>query len=106
MPDTVEYGELQTGIRQDGFLSAYGSFWNKVGIALSTAGVTFVLDITGYIPNQAQGAAAISGINFICFLLPTILCAFGFLLFCFYKLNNAEYEKILAQLQAKNAQVN
>lgn len=103
VPDTVEYGELQTGIRQDGFLSAYGSFWNKVGIALSAAGVTLILDMTGYVPNQAQSASVISGINFICFLLPTILCAVSFLLFCFYKLNNAEYEKILLQLQARTA---
>lgn len=103
VPDTVEYGELQTGIRQDGFLSAYGSFWNKVGIAVGSAGVTLILDLVGYVPNQAQTATAIGGINFICFLFPAILCVICLILFCFYKLSNAEFEKILAQLQNQKA---
>ncbi len=103
VPDTVEYGELQTGIRQDGFLSAYGSFWNKVGIAVGSAGVTLILDVVGYVPNQAQTGAAIAGINSICFLLPAIFCAISAVLFCFYKLDTAAFEKVLAQLQAKRA---
>ena len=38
IPDTVEYGQLKTGVRNDGFLSAFISLGNKFGIALGSAG--------------------------------------------------------------------
>jgi glucuronide carrier protein/probable glucitol transport protein GutA len=103
IPDTVEYGQLITNTRNDGFISAYGSFWNKVGMALGTAGGTAMLAILNYVPNAAeQSPTVIGGINFMMFLMPAILYFVIAILFKFYPLDYKAFEEVVKQLQDRN----
>lgn len=55
IPDLVDYGEYLTGVRNDGGVSATMDFANKVGMAIGTSGMGFVLAGAGiqrqYTPN-------------------------------------------------------
>jgi Na+/melibiose symporter-like transporter len=107
IPDTVEYGQLITNTRNDGFISAYGSFWNKAGMALGTAGGTAMLAILKYVPNAAeQPPGVVGGINFMMFLMPAILYLVIAILFKFYPLDYQAFEEVVKQLQEKNKNIN
>jgi sugar (glycoside-pentoside-hexuronide) transporter len=102
IPDTVEYGQLITNTRNDGFISAYASFWNKVGMALGTAGGTAMLAILNYVPNSAeQTSTVIGGINFMMFLMPALFYFAIAILFKFYTLDYKNFEEVVRQLQEK-----
>lgn len=101
-PDCVEYALVKTGVRQDGFYSAYASFWHKAGIALGSAGAGWVLAATGYIPNTAeQVSSVISGINFLMFTLGIIISLLMGIVFLFYKIDFNMFDKILEEEKEK-----
>ena len=43
IPDCVEYGEWKTGLRNDGFQYAFVSLGNKIGMAIGTAGILWIV---------------------------------------------------------------
>jgi sugar (glycoside-pentoside-hexuronide) transporter len=107
IPDTVEYGQLITNTRNDGFISAYGSFWNKVGMALGTAGGTAMLAVLNYVPNAAeQTPTVIGGINVMMFLMPAVFYFVTAVLFKFYPLDYKAFEGVVRQLQEKSKKQN
>jgi len=54
---TVDYHEWLTASRKEGLLSAGVSLATKVGMALGTAGIAFVLAASGYAPDAVTEAA-------------------------------------------------
>ncbi len=101
-PDCVEYALVKTGVRQDGFYSAYASFWHKAGIALGSAGAGWVLAATGYVANATeQVASAISGINFLMFTLGIIITIIMGIVFLFYKIDFKMFDEILEEEKEK-----
>lgn len=105
LPDTAEYGELQTGVRNEGFLSAYSSFFNKVGMALSTAGVAAMLEFLHYDNTAAvQSSAVLSGVTGLMFIAPGILSIILGAAFLFYKLDYKTYDDIVARIAARKEQ--
>ncbi|MEQ1640347.1 MAG: glycoside-pentoside-hexuronide (GPH):cation symporter [Novosphingobium sp.] len=54
---TVDYHEQLYGSRKEGLLSAGVSLATKVGMALGTAGIAFVLAVSGYVPEAVSEAA-------------------------------------------------
>lgn len=55
--ETVDYHEWLHGTRKEGLLSAGISLATKVGMALGTAGVAFVLASSGYVPEAVTPVA-------------------------------------------------
>lgn len=55
--ETVDYHEWLFGARKEGLLSAGVSLATKVGMALGTAGIAFVLAASGYAPDAVSEAA-------------------------------------------------
>jgi GPH family glycoside/pentoside/hexuronide:cation symporter len=54
---TVDYHEWLYGARKEGLLSAGVSLATKVGMAVGTAGIAFVLAMSGYAPDAVSDAA-------------------------------------------------
>jgi len=106
LPDTVEYGELHTGARNEGFLAAYSSFFNKVGMALSTAGVAAMLAVLKYDNTaQVQSQAIQTGVTCLMFIIPGVLCFLLGLVFLNYKLDYKAYDEIVAKIAQKKEEV-
>ena len=104
--DTVEYGEWKTGVRQDGFIMSAQSFGQKVGTAIGTALVGWILAWAGYNgAAETQSASALMGITIDYVWLTVIFSALGVILLCgFYHLDR-EYPKIVEELQERKLRV-
>ena len=101
IPDTVEYGELKTGVRNDGFLSAFISLGNKFGIAIGSSGVAAVLATLHFQANVQQTPAVLHTINNFFTLIPGILSVGCGIVFLFYKIDRGTFHDILKQLEAR-----
>jgi GPH family glycoside/pentoside/hexuronide:cation symporter/probable glucitol transport protein GutA len=99
VPDTTEYTQYKYGIRASGFISAVVNFFLKVGMALGTAGVGWIMAAYGYVPNQAQTSSVLSCINVMFTLAPGLLALSAVFLLKFYKLDRSAYNNVLKELQ-------
>lgn len=87
IPDLVDYGEYLTGVRNDGGVSATMDFANKVGMAIGTSGMGFVLAALGFSANMPQTPQVMMGINALMFIAPGILSILIGVLFLWYRLD-------------------
>lgn len=76
LSDSVDYGEWKSGVRAAGLLTAVGAaFCLKAGSGLGGALPAWILARTHYVPNVAQSASAISGIELSFIWLPAVAYA-------------------------------
>ena len=102
MLDTIEVGQLKTGIRASAFAVSMCHFANKLGMTLSTAGVGAVLAALGFAANQTQNAAVTGWINNFFTWAPGIIGVAVGIAFLFYKLDRESYYQVLEQLKARD----
>ena len=101
IPDTVEYGQLKTGVRNDGFLSAFISLGNKFGIALGSSGVAAILAVLGFQANVTQTPLVNITINNFFTVIPGVLSVLCGIVFLFYKIDRKTFNDILSKLNDK-----
>lgn len=95
IPDTVDHGRMQTGERQTGmYMGLYGLI-DKLARALATAATAFILESSGYVPNVAQTAEALSGIRLSVALLPGACVMAAIPLLLFYPITRAHHAAIV-----------
>ncbi|HMD67819.1 MAG TPA: glycoside-pentoside-hexuronide (GPH):cation symporter [Chitinivibrionales bacterium] len=109
IPDVVEYGEMQTGRRNEGIYYGLWFFVQKLGMAASAAINGAVLSATGF--AQAPGGAvldqslsAIRGINMLLAGLPLAFIAAGLAILTLYPINAAKHAEIKRTLAANQNQ--
>ena len=99
--DSVEYGQYKTHIRQEGMIFSAASLGSKVGAGISSAAVTGVLGMMGYISttagNVVQPDSAVSAISAIYIYAPVIIWAVAAIILVFYKLDK-RYPEIMKEL--------
>ena len=101
--DVIDYDEHLTGERKEG---SYFAAWNFVyksaaGIMLALTG--FVLDFSGFVPNQEQTFATQLWIVGLYGAFPLICYLIGAILFSRFKLDEAAYAEIRKKLDAGDA---
>jgi sugar (glycoside-pentoside-hexuronide) transporter len=95
--DSVDYGEWKTGIRAAGLLAAIGAaFCLKAGAGLGGAMPGWILQSCGYVPNVAQSATVLKGIEFSVVWLPAIAFAVALVPVLFY----GKYERMEPAIHA------
>jgi glycoside/pentoside/hexuronide:cation symporter, GPH family len=72
LPDTVEYGVWQTGVRQESYLFGLFSFFQKIGLGISAGLFGWGLDWIGYIPGDHQSPRTLAGIGYMIAAICTI----------------------------------
>src|SRR5699024_4787374 len=101
LPDTIEFGEWKTGIRNEGVLYSGGSMGQKIGIGVGTASVGWILAIGGYNGQLSmQPNSAITSIYVVFVFLPILIYVFQIILMYFYKLDKF-YSKIANDLEIR-----
>src|SRR5699024_5946702 len=104
LPDTIEYGEWKTGIRNEGLLYSGGSMGQKVGVGLGSAILGWVLSAGGYIGGQIeQPETAVNAIFILFIYLPIIVFFIQIILLYFYKLDKI-YPKIEGDLAKRHSE--
>lgn len=102
-PDTIEYGEWKTHIRNEGLLYSGGSFGQKFGVGVGTALTGWILAWGGYVGEKSvQSDSALFSINSIFIYLPLVLFIVQIIMMIFYNLDKL-YPTITKELKERKA---
>lgn len=102
LPDTVEYGEWKTGIRDESIFFGLFQFSQKAASGLGVGAVGIILQAIGYVANTDQSSYTLSGLRLMAFLLPAICALLAILIVQFYPLKGRRHEEIIALLKERD----
>ena len=101
VPDTVEYGELRSGVRAEAFIFGFVTLVQKVALGLSSAFLGLYLGWIGYVANQTQSAETIAGLKLLVTLVAGLGLVASFAVMYFYKLDAARHAQIVQEIEAR-----
>lgn len=102
IPDTIDYGEVQTGIRAEGISYAIFSFSQKLATAISGFLIGLILSFTNYDPNlSTQTDLVLTGNLYAIAIIPTILVFISGFIILFYRINRQLFNEIQHKLKEK-----
>jgi Na+/melibiose symporter-like transporter len=104
LSDSVDYGEWKTGIRAAGLLTAVGAaFCLKAGSGIGGALPAWIMAAHGYIPNTAQTASSLAGIEIGFIWLPAAFFAMSMIPVLFYNKYELMEPRIHRELDERRA---
>ena len=98
--DVIDYDEHLTGERKEGSYFAAWNFVYKSALGVMLALTGFVLELSGFVPNQPQTMATQLWMVGLYGIFPLVSYTIGAILFSRFSLDEAEYRKIRAALDA------
>jgi GPH family glycoside/pentoside/hexuronide:cation symporter len=98
LPDTVEFGELRSGVRDDGILFGLCQFISKAGSGLGVGMIGLLLSFIGYSANEVQSEEALQGIRMAAFLIPAVCSLGSIAIITLYPLNELTHRRIVRAL--------
>lgn len=102
IPDAIEYGELQSGERQEGMFYSLITLAQKVASSIAVPVALLVLQASGYVANStSQPATAISGIRIVAGPIPAFTLCVGILFTILFPLGRDNYREITRKLEAQ-----
>ncbi len=99
--DCADYTEWKTGRRATAMTFSAATFSQKLGGALATAAIAWVLAAMGYVANEAQSDASRHGIALLLTVIPGVVALFAAWVMHFYPLDEAKLEQVQVELQAR-----
>jgi sugar (glycoside-pentoside-hexuronide) transporter len=101
--DVIDYDELTTGERKEGSYFAAWNFVYKGGMGVMLLLTGFVLQYSGFVPNQPQTMTVQIAMVTLYGLFPLVCYLVGALLFSRFKLDETAHAEIRAQLDQRAA---
>lgn len=101
--DTADYGEWKFGRRSTGLIFSATVFVQKVGLAIGSAMIGWLLAHYGYVAEAAQSARALHGIMLLFSVLPAGFAFLSGLAIFFYPLEEDQVKQIERELTARKA---
>ena len=99
--DCADYTEWKTGRRATAMTFAAATFSQKLGGALASAVIAWVLAYLGYVANEAQTDASQQGIAMLLTLFPGVVALLAAWLVSAYPLNDVALAQVQDELQAR-----
>jgi GPH family glycoside/pentoside/hexuronide:cation symporter len=96
--DTADYNEWKNGNRATAMTFSAATFAQKLGGALGSAGMLWVLAAIGYVANKAQTGASQNGIALLQTVVPGIFALIAVVVVSFYSLTSEQLEVIQTEL--------
>ena len=98
LPDTVEYDEMQSGLRREGIFSGMWSAGQKIAYSVGPPIVGFALSLSGFVREGVQPESLVTGVRFIFCLFPAAMILLSFIPYRRYPLTEQEFEKVKARI--------
>ena len=99
--DCADYTEWKTGRRATAMTFAAAAFSQKLGGAVASAAIAWMLAAMGYIANQAQSDASRLGIVLLLTVIPGVVALLAVWVMRAYPLDDAALAQVEADLQAR-----
>lgn len=99
--DAADYNEWKSGRRATAMTFSAATFSQKLGGALGSAGILWVLASMGYAANTVQEGASLTSIVWLQTLVPAFFAFTAIFALKFYNLNGEKLEKINLELAAR-----
>ena len=100
--DTADYNEWKNGRRATAMTFSLATFAQKLGGALGSAGLLWVLAAIGYVAKEAQSGASQTGIALLQTVIPGLFALVAVLIARFYNLTGAQLQTIQSELEERN----
>jgi len=94
LPDTVEYDQMQSGLRREGVFSGMWSAGQKIAYSVGPPIVGFALSLSGFVAEGVQPHTLNTGVRLIFCLFPAAMILLSFIPFSKYILTEEEFEKV------------
>jgi Na+/melibiose symporter-like transporter len=104
MADVADFSEWKTGRRATAIVFAAIVFALKAGLGFGGAITGFVLSLFGYVPNVAQGAAALDGIRLTMSVFPAVTFAICAVCLFFYAIDKRTEIQMTNELAERRRQ--
>jgi GPH family glycoside/pentoside/hexuronide:cation symporter len=98
LPDTVEYGQWRSRVRDDGIVFGLSQLISKAGSGLGVGMIGLLLGAIGYTAGIDQSAETLKGIRASAFLIPAAASAMSALVILFYPLDTQLHSRIVRGL--------
>ena len=98
LPDTVEYGQWRSRIRDDGIVFGLSQLISKAGSGLGVGMIGLLLSAIGYTAGIDQSAETLQGIRASAFLIPAAASLLSALVIAFYPLDSTLHARIVRGL--------
>ena len=103
--DTADYNEWKTGRRATAMTFSAATFSQKLGGALGSAGMLWVLAGIGYVAKEAQTGASQMGINVLQTIAPGFFALLAVVLVSFYTLTKDQLDLIQKDLEERELSI-
>lgn len=101
LPDTIEYDQMQSGMRREGVFSGMWSAGQKIAYSVGPPIVGFALALSGFVMEGVQPESVATGVRIVFCIFPAAMVLLSFLPFSKYKITEDEFEKIKAKIAGK-----
>ena len=104
--DCLDYSEWKTGFRSDGSMYSMYTFSRKIGSTIASSGIAASLGLVGYVSGQnvVQTQEAVTGIYYICNIIPLLCYTFQLIgIGLIFNLNKEKTDAMYADMAAKRA---
>jgi GPH family glycoside/pentoside/hexuronide:cation symporter len=102
LPDTVEYDQMQSGLRREGIFSGMWSAGQKIAYSVGPPIVGFALALSGFVREGVQPESLVTGVRVIFCLFPAAMILLSFIPFRKYPLTEEEFEKVKAKIAERS----
>ena len=102
--DCLDYSEWKTGVRSDGSMYSLYTFSRKIGSTVASTGIAASLGLVGYVSGQnvVQTAEAVTGIYYICNIIPLLCYLFQLIgIGLIFNLDKKKTDEMYAAMAAK-----
>lgn len=99
LPDTIEYDELQSGLRREGIFSGVWASGQKTAYAVGPSLIGFTLSLSGFVVDADQPESVATGIRLIFCLFTAALFLLSLVPFRRYDLTETRFSEIKASIR-------
>ncbi len=99
LPDTIEFDEMQSGMRREGIFSGSWAAGQKIAFAVGPSIVGFALSLSGFVKEGPQPESVDLGIRIVFCLFPPLMILLSYIPFLKYDLTEEKFEAIKKKIR-------